>query len=343
MSWHAIDLIEPAIDKTKKFFSGPGLFWKWVKIGLLVFVFSLFSGGGGGSNFNFNSNSLDITKIKDGLTGLPAWFASIPQQTINAFAFWILIGIVILFVFSIIFTLLKNMCFFAILESVSTNQVSIISYLKKFYRKALSLSILEITLALLGLPFMLIMLLAGISLALFFLKIDPAILGPAAGLASNTVLMGLLVLISIIAFIVLAIINYLVIQFVAYWLYLSELRAWEALKKSISLTKQNILQVVLLIIMQTILSFVATIIQIIGVLVIAIPFVIVGLLLALVLIPLVSMSAAVLIPAILLLIIGFLVLILVATIIFVPIDVFFFNYNLMFLQKLISAKQTKKN
>ncbi len=311
MAWHAIDVIQPAIEKTKSFFSGPGLFKKWVKIGILVFVFSMLSGGGGGigSNFNYNmpAGSEDSTAITEAFSGLPAWFASIPQQTIDTVVVWVMVGIVVLFILGIILTLLRNMCFFAILESTSTNKVSIISYLKKFYGKALSLTFLEIVLSLIGLPFLLILLLAGISFFLFILKIDPGVLGSLAGLASNTLLMALLVLISIVALIVLAIVNYVLGQFAAYWMYLSKMQAWEALKKSLSLAKQNLLQVALLIVMQIVLGIAAGIISFVAALIILIPFAIVGLLLAVVLIPLVMLSPAILIPVILLLILYLLV------------------------------------
>ncbi len=341
MAWHAIDAIQPGIDKTLAFFTGPNLFWKCVKIGLLLFVFSILSGGGGTSpsNFTLPADSGGGESIEQALSGLSAWFASLPLQTVNLFIILAMAGIVVLFVIGIILTLLKNMCFFAVLESASTNRVKIIPYLKKFYRKALSLTILEVVLGLIGLPFVLVLLLAGISFLLFILGVDIGVLGPLAGLASNFLLMVVLVLISFIALIVLAIAGYILGQFAAYWMYLSRMKAWEAFKKSVSLVRRNLAQIAVLIVMQIILGIAAAIISIVALILVAIPFIIVGILLGIALIPMIVLSPAVLIPAILLLIVGIFVLVLVASIILAPVNLFFFNYNLLFLKKLLPKRK----
>lgn len=340
MAWHAIDAIQPGIDKTRAFFTGPNLFWKWVKIGLLLFVFSILSGGGvPSSNFSLPADSGGGEAIEQALSDLSFWFASLPLQTVNLFIILAMAGIVVLFVIGIILTLLKNMCFFAVLESASTNRVKIIPYLKKFYRKALSLTVLEIVLDLIGLPFALVLLLASLSFLLFILGIDPGVLGPLAGLASNFLLMVVLVMISVIALIVLTVVRYILGQFAAYWMYLSRMKAWEAFKKSVSLVRRNLAQIAVLIVMQIILGIAAAIISMVALILVAIPFAIVGILLGIALIPLIAQSPAVLIPAILLLIVGIFILILVASIILAPVPLFFFNYNLLFLKKLLPKRK----
>ena len=196
MAWHALDVIQPAIDNTVAFFSGPGLFKKWVKIGVLAFIFSILSGGGGGggqgfsSGFNDSSGPGSGTEFGQALADISAGIAAIPQETVNLIIVGIMVGVVVLFVLGIVLTLLKNMCFFAILESISTNKVEIIPYLGKFFGKALSLTILEIVLGLLSLPFVLALLLAGISILFAFLGVNLTILGSLAGIASNAALMA---------------------------------------------------------------------------------------------------------------------------------------------------------
>jgi len=294
MAWHAIDAIHPGFDKTLAFFSGPNLFWKWVKIGILVFIFSMLSGGGGGSpNLNLPANE-GFASADEAFSAMSAWLASIPQQTINLIMVWAVVAIVLLFIIGVLLTLLKNMCFFAILESASTNKVKIIAYLKKFYRKAVSLTLFEVVLGLISLPFMLILLLAGISFLLAITGIGTAVLGPLSGITSNFPLMAALALASLLALLVLGIAGFILGQFAAYWMYLTNMGSREAFGKSLALVKSNIGQVILLIVMQMVLGIVAAIISIVALLLIAIPFAIVGILLALVLIPMIALSPAVL-------------------------------------------------
>ena len=145
--------------------------------------------------------------------------------------------------------------------------------------------------------------------------------------------------ISVIALIVLAVVRYILGQFAAYWMYLGRMKAWEAFKKSVSLVRRNLAQVAVLIVMQIILGIAAAIISIVALILIAIPFAIVGILLGITLIPLIAQSPAVLIPAIFLLIVGIFVLMLVASIILAPVQLFFFNYNLLFLEKLLPKRK----
>ncbi len=347
MAWHAIDLIQPAIDKTLAFFKGPGLFWKWVKIGVLVFIYSMLSGGGSSFNFNLgNFNSGDSAGVKEGLSNafseFSAWFASIPAQTMDMIIIWIMVGIVILFMVGVLFTLLKNMAFFAILESISTDKVKIIPYMKQFYKKAFSLTFVEIVFGLIHLPFVLILLLAIASFFSAIFGFSLSLLGPLEGIASNALLMIPLVLISLIALFVLAIAGYILGQFAAYWMYISEKSAWQAFKESISLARQNLMQVIVLLLMQLVLGIAAAIICLLAVILIIIPFAIIGIILAIIIVPMATVSTAALVAGILMLIIGILIFSFVTTIILAPIQAFFFNYNLMFLKKLLPAKPKKR-
>ncbi len=391
MTWHAIDLIQPTIDQTKSFFSGPGLMTKWIKIGFLIFVFSMLSGGGG-SNFNFNSfNNLGDamrweemetpgfenikTSIDETIAGVPLGtidkinfsnfvgddketkmlgsedidtslkanieeaIANIPQETVDGAILIIIVAVIVLFLIGIVLTMIKNIVFFTILEGITTNRVKVLGYVGKFYDKAVSLTILEIIMGLISLPFGLILAFVGISLFMTLTGFDLSILGPFAGLASNIpALIGLAGL-SIIVFIIMGLVGFVLGQFGVYWMYLSKMSAWDSLKKSVSLVTGNLGQVAILIIMQVVLGLVVGIIALIAVLIMLIPFAIVGIIGALILIPLAAGgNAAVLIIAIGLLIIGIFIFSLIAAIVLAPLSVFFFYYNLNFLKKILPSR-----
>jgi len=343
MTWYASEVIQPAIDKTKAFFKEPGLFGKWVKIGLLIFVFSMLSGNGGmnlQNQFNMPGGETDPA-VQQAVTQAFNDVSTTISQEFNTILAIAAVILVILFVIGFIFTLLKNMCFFSILESASTNKVEIMSYLRKFYGKALSLTIFEIILGLIAIPFLLMLLFVG---AVFFLSIFGAgfeILGPLAGLATNIPLLIAFVLLSVVALIVLGLAGFVLGQFAAYWMYLTEISAFEAFKKSINLVMANLSQVIFLILVQIVLGIVAAIIGFIVFIIIAIPFAIVGFVLALILIPIAIVSPAVLLLGIALLMVGIFLLIFVVSITLAPVSLFFFNYDLMFLKKLLPGKGIK--
>jgi len=192
MAWHAIDIIQPSIDKTMGFFKGPNLFWRWVKLGFLLFLFSLLSGGGGNSS-NFDSGIGDSAQVEEAFSQVSVWVSSLTPQDVNNIIIAATFLFFLMIVIGILLTILKNMCFFAILESASTNKVEIRKCLRKFYGKAVSLTFLEVVFDLAALPFVLILVLAGVSFMLFVLGISGAVLGPLAALASNTALMVILV------------------------------------------------------------------------------------------------------------------------------------------------------
>ncbi len=332
MSFYALDLIGPAIDKTTAFFKGPGLKTKWIKIGILIMIFELLAGGGGGGGGpGFSTNNGSLGEI--GPT-IQSTITAITAETWMLIFTVAIVGFVLLFLVGIILTQLRNITFFAIVESLTTNKVMIIPYWKKFWGKAVSLTILQVILSLLSLPFVLALLFLLVAGLLLFFGVNTSVLGPFAILAS---LPALFVIgsITIIALLVFFIIGFLVEQFAMYWMYVSEIKAFEALKKSVGLVKQNILQVIVLIITKIVLGLVIVIVAMIAVLIIAVPLVIIGLLALLVLIPLLALAPILLIIVILALIFAVLIFAFVVNIILAPLSAFLFNYDLMFLKKLL--------
>ncbi|MFH1391423.1 MAG: hypothetical protein ABIH20_03885 [Candidatus Diapherotrites archaeon] len=333
MSFHAIDLISPAIEKTKAFFTGPDLRTKWIKIGILVFIFTILSGGGGGSGGNFGSPG-DSTEFNEVGPQIQSAIDSITPETWSLIITVAIVGFILLFLLGILLNQIKNITFFAILESLKTNKVLIVPYWKKFWGKAISLTIFNTIIGVLSIPLifgLLFVVFAGFAL---LFGIDISVFGPLKSLVTIPALLiiGLIVFIGMIVF---SLIGFLLTQFAMYWMHISEMKAFEAFKKSYHLAVKNLMEVVVLIVMKTILGIAIGIISIIGVIIILIPFAIIAIVLGVLLVPFIIASPALLILSILILIIGLLIFALIATIILAPLTIFEFNYNLMFLDKLL--------
>ncbi|MFH1240388.1 MAG: hypothetical protein V1672_04165 [Candidatus Diapherotrites archaeon] len=375
MAWYAFDVIEPAIDKTKAFFTGPDARSKWIKIGILMFIFTLLSAGGSGvGNFsNLNTSDSDsfanaIKTIGQGstsestnaiigsaselpelpnMTGFASLMPSLTPDLINTIIIVAIILLIVLFIIGILLTILKNMAFFAIIESTETNEVHIREYMKKFWSKAISVTKFEIVVGVISLICIVILLLALLMLVASFFT---GLIGSASNLFSGIAAFGIilipLAILALLVMIVLIIVGYIFGQFAMYWMYFSEMKAFEAFKKSISLVKNNIAQVIVLLLVQFGLGIIAAIIGLVALFVVAIPFVIVAVIVAIILIMIVSASASLLLAMIaigvLLLIIGLMFYVLCLNIALAPVKLFFFNYNILFLQALLKQNQTTK-
>jgi len=341
MSSHAFDIINPAIKKTKVFFSGPGLKEKWIKIGILVFVFSLLSGGGGGgsSGGNFSSPEETIAFSEVGSV-IENAIRSISPETWLLIYTIIIVGFIVLFLLSIILIQIKNITFFSILESIETNNVMILPYWRKFWGKSISLTFLEVILGLLMLPLVLGLFILIIGSLILIFGIDTSLLGPLAPLASLPVLIfiGIFTLIGMIIF---GIIRFVLTQFAIYWMYISDMGAFEALKKSFSLIFQNLTQVIILIIAKIILGIAIAIISLAAMLIVLIPSAMIGIIVLIALTPLIAISAPLVIFSIITLIFVIIVFVIIMSILLAPLTVFVFYYDLMFLKKLLGEKPAK--
>ena len=172
----AIDVISKSIDQTTNFFKGPDLLKKWAVFAVLIFIFSIGTGEGigGGSSGNFNSsdfssifennNALDkigetrtttpnIEKIDNPLTGL----ATLPNIDFDFEKMIpiIIVIILVLFVIGFLLRIVGDASFFAILDSIKTNKVSL-SLISKNISAGLNLAILETILGVLSIPFLLL-------------------------------------------------------------------------------------------------------------------------------------------------------------------------------------------
>lgn len=342
-NYFAIDAIYEAFNKTKAFFKGDGLLKKWLKLALLVWVVNLLSGGGGGGgNISRRLDKEELPQISQLLSQIDWGFVILV----------VLIILVIIFIISILLSILRNACFFSILESISLNAVSIRAYLRKFLGLAVSLTILEIIFCILSLPIFLCWLIVIFGVIIMFFPIAGDFLITASSsnsfvvstiqFVANPIVVGIAFIIGIIGAILFTIIYYVLGQFGAYIMYKENKKAWESFKKALMLVRQNLIQVGVLILVQ--IGFTALLIGlgIIIFLILIIPtiiyiIVIVGLIAGAAMI-----SPFLIIPIILLALVVTLILSYIGTAFFLPIDVFFYYFNLTFIEKMLGTATPAK-
>lgn len=337
--YYAVDSIREAIDETIAFFKGPGLLKKWLKIAILLTIINLLSGGG--ANFKVELPCKDCEAVD--LSAITTQIASIPSETI------LIIGLIIvlaLFIIGFILTLIKNMCFFSVLESISINNVRIIPYLKKFFSLAFSLALFEIILGIIFIPVTIawLIVIAGLLILIFsrFMPIT-AILGnsplvqQAVAFVTNPVILIVAASIALIGTVILLIIYYIKDQFAVYLMYRENRKAWPSFLKGFALVKRNLMQVFVLILIQIVLVIVAVMIGLIVGLIIAIPIILIVISSAIISVILIGISALFIIPIILIAIIAGLIVVYVLNVILAPVGVFFYYFNLAVLGKFLAG------
>ena len=139
MAWLSIDVVDNAFEKTKKALIEPFSFWKWIKLGIIIFLM----GGSGGLNFNpggINNQDYGNKEI------MP--YAGDISEFLQQYMMVILIiaGLVLLLI--LIFSYISNIMEFVFVHSLVTNQVRFWEYSRKYLRLGFNLFIIRILLIL---------------------------------------------------------------------------------------------------------------------------------------------------------------------------------------------------
>ncbi|MFH1696289.1 MAG: hypothetical protein ABH854_00060 [Candidatus Diapherotrites archaeon] len=344
--WYAIDAISESFDRVKEFFKGPGLFKKWIKLAILSFIVTVFGseGGGGNGNIQMPSDSTGSSGMAPALQEMMNQLAAIPWDFIAVIAF---VVIIIIFVLGIICTLIRNAFFFPLLESIESGNVKIFGYVGQFFGLAISLTLFDIAIMVLFLPFSIALIIAGIGLmGMFFsamgINLQAAFAGSALlsgffAFASNPAVLVVAGLFGFAGVVLGAIVNFIKKQFSEYLMYTKGMSAWTAFKESARLVKGNIVQSLLVILIKIVLGIVIGILVAIAVIIMLIPLAI----LALIAIAIVGAVPVLAIPMVLIAIVAILILVLVLSVLLLPIRVFFYYYDLNVLGKFLGAKGGK--
>ncbi|MCX9012337.1 MAG: hypothetical protein OIN66_14610 [Candidatus Methanoperedens sp.] len=142
MGWYGIDAVDAAIKRTKKALIEPFDFWKWIKLGIIVF----FIGGGGTGISNFNPPA-SYQRQYEG-TKIPSTEEIFNQvsQFWHQYQIYILIAIAIIIFIILLFTFISSVMEFVFVESVVTNHVAIRAYFSKYLRPGFNLFIIQVIL-----------------------------------------------------------------------------------------------------------------------------------------------------------------------------------------------------
>lgn len=140
MSWSGIDAIDGAVGRTKNALIEPFNFWKWIKLGIIVF----FIGAGGGGSFS-NPGSFN-QPYRGTQTATPTMDEILSQIT----QFWhqyfiiILLAAAFLVFLILLFGYISSVMEFVLVESLVTGVVSFWAYSRKYMRLGFNLFIIKL-------------------------------------------------------------------------------------------------------------------------------------------------------------------------------------------------------
>jgi hypothetical protein len=166
MTWHSIDTIDTALKRTKSALIDPFNFWKWIKLGIIIFL--LGGGGGGGGGSNFSSPGQGFSGFDDG--GEPLItdsqfleFRETFTQFVDTNLIFILLGIGFFIGIILLWSYISNVMEFVFVHSLVTNVVMFWAYTRQYLRQGFNLFIIRFVL---GLAFLSILIISMLPIVL---------------------------------------------------------------------------------------------------------------------------------------------------------------------------------
>ena len=138
MSWSGIDAIDGAVSRTKKTLIEPFNFWKWIKLGIIVFFL-----GGGGSSFNPASFNQPYRGAQTPAPTMGEILSQITQFWHQYFTIILLVAAFFVFII-LIFGYISSIMEFVLVESLVTDVVSFWAYSRKYLRLGFNLFIIRL-------------------------------------------------------------------------------------------------------------------------------------------------------------------------------------------------------
>jgi hypothetical protein len=144
MGWYGTDAVDAALKRTKKALIEPFDFWKWIRLGIILF----FIGGSGMEFLNFNFPANYNLPSEDRTEGAPSTEEILNQinQLWEQYNTYILIAISVIVFIILLFILISSIMEFVFVESLVTNRVAIRAHFKKYLRPGFDLFIIQIVL-----------------------------------------------------------------------------------------------------------------------------------------------------------------------------------------------------
>ena len=319
-SWHAVEVLEESLNKTKKLLFEKANIGFWLKLGLIVFLIgggSSFNpiGFGGGSEEKSNATSVDFAAM------LP----------------FIAIVIAIVLIIGLVFSFIRAVCQFILIECVTSGNIEIIKGFKRNMDNGFNLFLFNLAFGFI----VLVIILAPIIASVYLLMKD------GGSPAKMTIIMAILgfILYALLVSIPAGIIGTLTNEFVTLFMYRDKKGVMDGWRKLWIALQKNLNQFIVYFLLKIGLGIAAGIIQMIATLVLMLVAVVVLIILAIgpVIVAIIAIIALnlsqtaismIAIPAVLVLIIYFLLITYLIVVATLPIPVFFRYYSIMFLQNM---------
>ena len=344
--WHAIGAIQPSMDATKDFFSGPNIWHRWIKIALIVILAGYAMGAGFGFNSGSNWSSSDSGSYSgQSQTGSSASSAAsvaqLSQQIQQAMPVIVFIAALLIFL-GLIASFIHSVYIFMLFESVVRKEPKILGYTGKFIGKGFSLFIFRTLMGLLSLIAFACLILS-IAFLLFHSQLSSNVsvqgfLGTGVvSLFSNSLTSLLVLVLSVVLIITFGIIEWFLENAAIYLMYEKDEGLKKAFDELLPRISSDFLQFLLLLVIRMVIGLAMAITS----LLIMIPVAILGLIFGIPL--LIAFFAALNIPALLALVVilGIIVLFglwLLYAVLEAPFAVFLVNYHLNFIRLLTGRK-----
>ncbi len=311
MSFLGVELINPCIEKTKRFLF-PINKKLWLKLGLV----SLLTGTSS-SNFNFNvPSSFDTSSMQSILNYIPLMI--------------ILFGVLI--VFGLLFAFISTWFNFVLIDSVEKKRCLIKTSLSENISKAVSYFFFAL---MVSLPFFAAMILLAVPIIVRLVKGMPILTYPY---------FWIMLLLAVLLVIVWSFVKGILFHLVMPDVYYNKLSVFDSCKRMCRLLFKEIKEVLMYGIMSLVLSIAAGIIGLFAVLIGLVVFGIIGLVLfgigTLIAMAIPALTIPLIIVGVILAILLFLFAIYALVVVLVPLPVFFTNYRLDFYKGLV--KKNKK-
>ena len=207
MTWHSIDAVDTAFNRTKSALIEPFNFWKWIKFGIIIFLLGGSVGGGGGGS-NYGGTGQRYYGIGDNREPLITdsqflEFRETFTQFLDTYLTYLLLGIGFFIGIILLMSYISNVMEFVFVNSLVTNVVTFWAYTRQYLRQGLNLFMIRFVL---GLAFLSILMISMLPIVLPILD-SPGDLHIGMLIGGIFLLIGVLLILAIVSGIIESFIN----------------------------------------------------------------------------------------------------------------------------------------
>ena len=323
----AFNPVSTALDRTKKLLFEPFDAWVWLKLIIIMFFV-----GSGGRSFNpsnafrystGNTSDFSVESLSNSISSL------LSEPTVIAAIILLILAVIVIV---LIFSYLRSVFSFVLIDALTSGQVHILKPFKENMGRGLKVFVFNVVMMVISLVFILAMLAVAL-LTIFWLVGLSDKTEPNVGLIIVAVGILLLMLVFILAFSVLmGLIVGFFYDFAIPLMRFKNLSMSDSIKHVIGLVRQEPVEFLVYVVLRWALEAAAALIfGIINLCIMAV-FLALGIIIVLIAVAAYKISIWLLIPFILLIVIGLLLMIIIMAVISMPLGVYFRYFSLDFLR-----------